>query len=298
MVAARDVVRSAQRRGNRAAFGAAELLVPSVAGRWAERLFFRVPAPPSLERRSRGFRPGTPVTVDLDGRAVRGTTWGATDAPRAYLVHGWGGWWQQLGVYVEPLVAAGLRVVAYDAPSHGASDPGIDGAGRSRIPELAAALQAVMQACGPARAVIAHSGGAMAAMEAIRLGVAVDRVVFVAASVRVEDMVDTFRAQWGIGPRTAAEMLRRSERRVGRPMSSFDAESIARELDELPRALIVHDRDDRETPARGSERLARAWPDAELLVTRGLGHARVLWAPEVVQAVVAFLATGTRRDGD
>jgi pimeloyl-ACP methyl ester carboxylesterase len=55
-----------------------------------------------------------------------------------------------------------------------------------------------------------------------------------------------------------------------------------------PPLLLVHDRDDVETPARGSQSLASAWPGADLLLTEGLGHRRVLWDPAVVERTVAF----------
>ena len=45
--------------------------------------------------------------------------WGA--GPSVLLVHGWEGRGAQLGALVDPLVAAGYRVVALDGPAHGDS---------------------------------------------------------------------------------------------------------------------------------------------------------------------------------
>jgi pimeloyl-ACP methyl ester carboxylesterase len=55
------------------------------------------------------------------------------------------------------------------------------------------------------------------------------------------------------------------------------------------RGLVIHDLDDREVPWEEGERYARYWPGARLLTTQGLGHHRVLDAPEVIEATLAFL---------
>ena len=62
-------------------------------------------------------------------------------------------------------------------------------------------------------------------------------------------------------------------------------------------ALIVHDLDDQDVPWGEGERYAQYWPGARLLTTEGLGHRRVLDAPEVIEAALAFVRgdeVGTR----
>ena len=55
-------------------------------------------------------------------------------------------------------------------------------------------------------------------------------------------------------------------------------------------ALVVHDREDTEVRWAEGASIAAAWPGAELLTTRGLGHRRILRDPAVVARVIAFLA--------
>ncbi|NLF05339.1 MAG: TetR family transcriptional regulator, partial [Actinomycetales bacterium] len=62
----------------------------------------------------------------------------------------------------------------------------------------------------------------------------------------------------------------------------------------MPATLVVHDRRDKETSFAVGERLAHAWPTADLLATDGLGHQRILADGEVV-AAVADHVTGTAR---
>ncbi|WP_455604653.1 alpha/beta hydrolase, partial [Cellulosimicrobium funkei] len=98
-----------------------------------------------------------------------------------YLAHGWGGRRGQLGAFVEPLRAAGHRVVAFDAPSHGDSGPGRLGPRRSTMPELADALAAVVREHGEATAVVAHSLGTATTVLAVREGLPAGRLENVAA---------------------------------------------------------------------------------------------------------------------
>lgn len=47
------------------------------------------------------------------------TVWGEAGRPLVLLMHGWGGHRGQLTGFVAPLMKAGFRVVAFDAPAHG-----------------------------------------------------------------------------------------------------------------------------------------------------------------------------------
>jgi pimeloyl-ACP methyl ester carboxylesterase len=270
----------------RAAFWLLERTAPALGARWAERLWFTVPR----DRRGRGGRPrldGDRFRVPVPGGSVVG--WSFGDGAPVYLVHGWGGSAAQLGAFVEPLVAAGLRVVAFDAPSHGASPPGPSGRRSSTIVEFAAALRAVAAVHGPAHAVVAHSLGCAATAVALRDGLAAGRAVLLAPFVDVVPYSYEFARRFGFGERVRARMVRRFERRFGVPMSYFELTGMARQMTPPP-VLVVHDRDDRETAWSGGRDLSRAWPGARLLTTSGLGHRRILSDPTVVAEVVRFVA--------
>ena len=115
------IVRSSVRRAPAplAAFRTLEWVAPGLAARWAERLWFTVPRagaavnqpdPPGGTEFVRADWPGP----DRQWQESVGRSWG--EGPAVYLVHGWGGWAGQLGAFVAPLVAAGYRVITFDAP--------------------------------------------------------------------------------------------------------------------------------------------------------------------------------------
>jgi len=279
-------IRSRQTGRIRAAFALLERVAPGMGARWAERLWFTVPRVPVAARRRDHLPVGELVDVSVHGRRVVAEAWG--EGPAVYLMHGWGGWRTQLGAFVEPLVAAGWRVVAVDGPSHGDSDPGAYGPRQSTLVELADALVAAENGLGPAHAVIAHSGGASAVALALRAGLTPRRLVFVAPMAHPADYLETFAGFLGIGARTRKRLVPRIVSRVGVPLSDLDIPAVATHLG-TPSLLVVHDREDAETPWSGGDAIARAWPDARLISTTGLGHRRIVRDPDVVRHVTTFL---------
>ena len=59
---------------------------------------------------------------------------------------------------------------------------------------------------------------------------------------------------------------------------------------------MIHDENDKEVPVAVGKNVAKAWPGAELIVTEGLGHQRILRDAGVRDSAVRFIdAIGARR---
>ncbi|PSL06097.1 serine aminopeptidase S33 family [Haloactinopolyspora alba] len=271
----------------RASFGLLERFAPKAAGARAARLWCTLPGNAGRRRDERPDA-GERSWLDIgDGRHVAVETWGF--GPPVYLMHGWGGWRGQLGAFVTPLVDAGFRVIAVDAPSHGESAPGRLGAGRSLGPELTDTLVAATGRHGKPAAVVAHSLGCATTALAVHDGMPAARLVLIAPSIAVEPVASAFCRTVGLGPRGRQAMMARLEMLAGRPMSDYDIAGLGTRT-ELPPTLVVHDRDDKEVPYDQGVRLASDWPSAELATTEGLGHQRILRDRGVVDLVVGYVA--------
>ena len=264
----------------RAALAVVSWISTAWAARHAEALFFTPPRP----RKSRAALPTGAQRLDVQSRYGRVAAWSWGSGPVVYLVHGWGGRAEQLGAFVVPLVARGLRVIAMDGPGHGESS-----GRRTSGVEIGRALADVAAQHGPARGVIAHSLGAAAATFAVREGLAVERLAFVGPPADPLTWVARFGRQLGLGAAVMAEMRRHSERRIQARWDDLPLVPL-RGLPNPPPLLVVHDRDDREVRSADGAAVAAAWPGARLLETEGLGHRRVLRDPAVVNTVAAFLA--------
>lgn len=283
--------RSARLLALRTAFATLDRVAPRLAGRWAARLWLTIPRTSATIRDDRPI-PGlftaesTRTTVDLpDGRTIATERWGE-GGNLIYLVHGWGGWRGQLGGFVEPLLARGCSVVAFDMPSHGDSGPGRLGPRRTHGVEMMEALHAVTERHGRPTAFVAHSLGAAITAFAVSDGlVAPDRLGLVAPTVGPVTHISTTARLLGAGPRTEAAMIDHISAIVGRPITDFDATKCPG-----PETLIVHDYKDKEVPYDEAARIEAAWPNAKLHSTDGLGHQRILRDTGVIDDIANFVA--------
>jgi pimeloyl-ACP methyl ester carboxylesterase len=235
------------------------------------------------------------LQVDGPQGALHVLRWGK--GPLVVLVHGWNGRGSQLGAFVDPLVRAGLQVVAFDAPGHGGS-----AGSTSSLLEFADAFDAVVDATKPffqpLAAVVAHSMGGAAVTYALsraaaKPGIGLEpgtrspRLVFIAPPIDMRDFVTTVSAELGLSERSHHALEQVVERRVGLRMADLHALRLAPAM--TAPLLVLHDEQDRAIPVECGESLARAWPGAELKKTRGLGHNRILRDPKTVEAVVAYV---------
>lgn len=227
---------------------------------------------------------------DVASRHGRLATWhfGRDDRPAIVLVHGWGGRGAQLGAFVPVLLESGCQVILFDHAGHGQSDG--EHATLVHFWDGLAAVVAQAERRGTRIAgLVAHSLGAAAAgawLNETRRGDL--RAVLIAPPTSVERYSGHFARRMGIGEPVRRAMQERFERTLGRRWSEFELPaSVAHARAPV---LVVHDQDDAEVPFGAGLALARAWKDARLVATRGLGHRRVLRASEVVQDAVDFLA--------
>jgi pimeloyl-ACP methyl ester carboxylesterase len=174
--------------------------------------------------------------------------------------------------------------VAFDGPAHG------DSPGRTTTgPEFARAIGVAQAAVGPLAAIVAHSFGGFTSLLALSRGVSAERLVVIAAPSSVPQILEEFMRQIGLPRRAIGALVRNLERRVGATMESFDVASFAHAV-KIP-VLVVHDTGDVEVPYTEGVRLSELL-GARLLSTKGLGHRRVLFAPEVIEAIVEFIEEG------
>ena len=264
---------------------------PALAARVMDHLWFRAPRTQPQAEAQACLARARCSTLRVHGQRVVAWEWGDA-GPCVLLLHGWGGHAGQLHAFVAPLLAAGMRVIAFDAPAHGASDASRHGRQRVTFLEFAAALHALTRRIGPLAGVVAHSGGCTAIALAMRQGWrAPERMVFVAPFCEPATAIDGFARQLGVAGETVQRFRTRVTQWLGIAWSDLDIAGLPRNL-RRGRLLVVHDRGDREVPIAQSQHLVQAWPGAQLVETSGAGHRRILTQAQVVEAGVAFLAAG------
>ncbi|WP_243039694.1 alpha/beta fold hydrolase [Dyella sedimenti] len=219
----------------------------------------------------------------VHGRRIATYTWGdPVRQPYALLIHGWSSFGLRYLPWVAPLRALGYALVAFDQPGHGLSE-----GCTCTLPDFIDTVREVGRHHGHAALAVAHSlGGAAAALAQGETWHA-DKLILIAPAADPVAATQRFTRLVRLG-----EHLHGRLHDGLRAMTGFDIHQLQvhRHLPSLGQpALIVHDMDDRDVPWSEGERYARHWHGARLLTTQGLGHHRVLDAPEVVEASLAFL---------
>ncbi len=202
------------------------------------------------------------------------------------LVHGFEGSRSQFGAIIAALRERGLGAIALDVPAHG------DSAGDELTAvKFVAAIERALERVGPAHAVIGHSMGAAMSLFSVACGGNAGRVVLIAAPSSLKRELQRFARTVGLSERGTRAFIASVERHVGRPAADFDVAQLVGRV-AVP-VLLVHDQNDRRVPVAEAARTAHALPAAELMVTRGLGHNRLLADATVVRAVTDFVAQET-----
>ncbi len=209
--------------------------------------------------------------------------WGEPGRPLVGLLHGWEGHGAQLGAFAAPLVTAGFRVLAFDAPGHGDS-PG-DECSAPLVGRLAVAMQAQV---GEFFGFVAHSMGCAAAAVAAMRGAHPRGMVFLAPPISQLDRVERMCRRMEIGPEVAAcfraAIVRRTE-------LSFEEASMFPVAEQAPCALLaLHDPEDADTDYQQAAEFVARWRGARLVPCPGRGHVRLLSTTAVVQQSVEFIA--------
>lgn len=270
-----------QRNMMRSALQVTSRLHPELASRWATSLFLRPLRFKRSEQELLTLKSARSTYIIRKGRH-RIATWTWGEGPKILLVHGWSGRGSQLLHFIEPLVAAGFSVVAFDAPAHGFSS------GRySSLVHFEKAIREIDNHIGPFYGAVCHSMGGSATLLAMKSGLRLERAVLVGSPAHLNRAADHFAQQFAVGE----EVLKRMRSRIERLFSiNWDDFSISAHYPPRTELLVIHDRGDREVPFHDAEQIAAWATNARLIATEGLGHRRILQMPNIVDAVGTFIS--------
>jgi pimeloyl-ACP methyl ester carboxylesterase len=275
---------ASHRRRLRALFARLGAVSPTIAARFAMYQFTKPRPRPMTSEDVVFLEQARSSTLATAAGRLRVYEWPA-DAPAVLMVHGWRSHAARLRGLIEALRARGLRVVAFDAPGHGRS--------RGRHLDLEIyrdSVSAVVRACGPVAAVVAHSFGALATArwladspEAAGLCAA----VLIAAPRDGGYLFDSFTDVIGLNSAVITRMRALFRARYGRDPESYRADELAQRI-RLP-VLLLHGGADELVPAAHSEEVAGSFQDGRLHIFPALSHGGPLRDPATVRLVADFI---------
>src|SRR6266498_2180323 len=222
--------------------------------------------------------------VPFEGGELAVTTWGES-GPAILLMHGWGGARAQMTGFVDPLLSAGYRLVAYDQPAHGESDGTM-----TNLLEIAPTLDLIAEREGPFHAILAHSFGTLITSYAL-----VNqnlphpaRLVYFGAFNQLLESLPRFQVIACLPDQIMDGFRQMLYENFGRDvLESITNEKLTPQI-HIP-ALMFHDAADNVTPVEDSRAIAQVWKYAQYIETEGLGHRGALQSKSIHEQVVKFL---------
>ena len=205
------------------------------------------------------------------------------ESPRkVLLVHGWSGRGTQLVKFAEELVKLGYSTISFDAPAHGKSS-----GSRTLMPEFIESILEIDRELGPFEAAIGHSLGGMSLLNATKKGFEVQRLVTIGSADIVKDIIDDFIKRLELKPEIGDLLRLHFEETASGTMDSYSSYHAATGI-EFP-VLIVHDQDDDEVPASCALHIHKNLKHGTLLLTKNLGHRKILGNEKVIEKVLNFI---------
>jgi pimeloyl-ACP methyl ester carboxylesterase len=227
---------------------------------------------------------GNNYRIPFDDGELAVTTWG-DNGPAVLLMHGWGGARAQMTGFVDPLLSAGYRVVAYDQPAHGESD-----GKTTNLLRIAPTMDLVTQREGKFDAIIAHSFGTLITSYALvkRNFPPPSRLVYFGAFNRLLDSLPRFQVLANLPDEVIDGLRDMIHENFGKDvLDAIVNETLAPQI-HIP-VLMFHDRSDNVTPVEDSRAIANAWMEAQYIETNRLGHRGALQSAEILEQVIKFL---------
>ena len=226
---------------------------------------------------------GTNFRIPFEGGELAVTTWG--EGPAVLLMHGWSGARAQMTGFVNPLLAAGYRVVAYDQPAHAESD----GKGTNLL-EIAPTMDLIAHQEGSFHAVIAHSFGTLITSYALvkQNFPPPARLVYFGSFNRLMDSLPRFQVLAQLPDEIIEGLRAMIYENFGQDVLESITNEILTPQIKIP-ALMFHDITDNVTPVEDSRAIAQVWKHGRLIETEGLGHRGALQSKSIHEQVVEFL---------
>lgn len=259
-----------------------ETISPRLAARFAARLFttplkYKLPKREiEMDDHSRQQK----IYIGSISKDVVVYQYGTADR-KILLVHGWSGRGTQLVKFADVFIEAGYSTVSFDAPAHGKSS------GKTTLmPEFVATIIQLEKDLGPFAGAVGHSLGGMSLLNAVKRGFSVPCMSIIGSGDIIQDITDEFMQKLRLKPETGL-LMRKQFEKSGETMDSYSSFKAAQFAD-IP-VLVVHDEDDIEVRVDCALHIKEHLKKGELILTKGLGHRKILGNQYVIEKTVEFI---------
>lgn len=258
-----------------------EKVAPKTANKWALNLFFtpiRFPFPPSEQEL---LAKAELFSLNYKDTHLQGYQWG-TGEKRIFLAHGWAGRSSQLYKFIPDLVEKGYQVIAVDQLAHGKSH-----GKRTNIIDFVNVINLVLKKHKTIEGVIAHSMGGVATLLALQEETTIKKFVCISAPTLSEKILNSFQQRIKASDKIINNIKDYVQNRYEVGFQDFFLPAFNEKLPKID-TLIIHDTNDTDVSIEDAQTLHKLLPHSELLITKKLGHTRILRDEKVIIKTVSF----------
>lgn len=218
---------------------------------------------------------------ELNGVRFSYYSWGT--GPCILLCHGWGGHATQLGQLVPPLLDAGFRVIALDAPGHGKSK-----LKQSHWSLYAGAVRHLANRYTITVGIGHCFGAAMLASVLGKTSLPLEKLVLISPFDNFSWLADLYSKTLMVPRELVDGVFTSSDEKHFTQTSVFTLSCLQQIAQQGIPTLVVHDMDDEFVPYRHAQYIASA-DCVQLASTEGLGHKFILIHPPTIRQIVNFV---------
>jgi pimeloyl-ACP methyl ester carboxylesterase len=266
-------------------FPKVEAIAPSLAHKYFIHLFYTPFHYKTPEKENEITKAARQFSISVNNKNIQCYRWG-TMGPKIMLVHGWAGRAGQFRAIIPVLLAKGFQVVAFDGPAHGRS-----GGKQTNPVEFADVMKKLTEMEGPIYAIIAHSFGGVASLLAIQRGLPVMKLITIASPTIAEQVIGNYRRALNASAAAGIAFRKDLMKNYGITFEEISALHLIRHLPHSLDLLMIQDEKDPEIAVENATELKKVYPAADIFLTKGLGHTRILRDPAVIDRCLEFVTS-------
>ena len=235
------------------------------------------------------FLKGEERNFPLADLVIRGHECNPGGCKTALILHGFSSSYHKFDHFAAALVAEGYRVLAFDAPAHGASDGKMVNA-----VDYSNMIMELVKLYGPIDCYIAHSFGGLAislALEKMPHTANTKLVLVAPATETTSAMNDALKLLQIKNPKVKQALSEHIYNISGQHPEWYSIRRAIRQV--KARILWVHDHEDFVTPIADVLKVKEDHPaHVEFYFTNGLGHQKIYRDKQVKDKIMMFLNAG------
>lgn len=221
------------------------------------------------------------INVNNMGKSVFCYHWKGK-GPKIMLMHGWSGRATNFFKIIEQLMLLDFDVYAVDAPAHGKSS-GLT----TNLPEFIKTLEAMLNHWGPFEAILGHSGGGFTSAYVCARHPEIQKLILISPFDESIDLFEKYFDLIKLGDKSRKLMADYFFRKTNKKITEFSTAVSARSIQ--AKTLLIHDENDREVEVFNSINIDKNLKKGKLIITKGLGHRRILRDDRVIDEILDFL---------